>query len=138
QPHRRLAPQHLVRVPRGHPGPAGSAPRDCRRLRLSGKDRKIVAVTAQRLVYRFEEADPDNAILFGGKGAGLARMTTGGLPVPPGFVITTEACLRYNLSPRGTPPDPRGSRPPAELLDEAMEHLADLEAATGRCFGGGP
>ena len=52
-------------------------------------------MTADRLVYRFDEADPDNAALFGGKGAGLARMTVGGLPVPPGFVITTEACRRF-------------------------------------------
>src|SRR5206468_6652702 len=128
QPHRRLAPQHLVRVPRGHPGPAGSAPRDCRRLRLSGKDRKIVAVTAQRMVFRFEEADPDNAILFGGKGAGLARMTTGGLPVPPGFIITTEACGRYKEE----------GALPAGLLAEALEHLGELEASTGRIFGGSP
>ena len=83
---------------------------------------------APRLVYRFDEADPANAVLFGGKGAGLARMTTGGLPVPPGFIITTEACGRFKDE----------GRLPAGLLDEVLAHLADLEASTGRTFGGGP
>ena len=80
------------------------------------------------MVYRFDEADPDNAALFGGKGTGLARMTLGGLPVPPGFVITTEACRRYQEE----------GRVPDHLLAEALDHLAGLEAATLRSFGGGP
>ncbi|MEW6476802.1 MAG: pyruvate, phosphate dikinase [Actinomycetota bacterium] len=83
---------------------------------------------SERLVYRFEEADADNAGLFGGKGAGLARMTVGGLPVPPGFVITTEACRRFMEN--GTVPD--------GLVAEVLDHLADLETATLRSFGGGP
>jgi pyruvate,orthophosphate dikinase len=85
-------------------------------------------VAAERMVYRFDEADPDNAGLFGGKGAGLARMTVGGLPVPPGFVITTEACRRYKEE----------GRVPDGLMAEALDHLSDLEAATLRSFGGGP
>jgi pyruvate,orthophosphate dikinase len=85
-------------------------------------------VTPLRLVYRFDEADPDNAILFGGKGAGLARMTLGGLPVPPGFIISTEACRRYRDE----------GRLPESLVAEVLGHLADLEATTGRSFGGGP
>ncbi|MDQ1501903.1 MAG: pyruvate, orthophosphate dikinase, partial [Actinomycetota bacterium] len=85
-------------------------------------------MAAPRLIYRFDEADPDNAILFGGKGAGLARMTVGGLPVPPGFVITTEACRRFT----------EDGRLPDGLVRGALDHLADLEAATGRTFGGGP
>ena len=48
-----------------------------------------------KLVYLFEESDGTNKKLFGGKGAGLAEMTRIGLPVPPGFTITTEACLQY-------------------------------------------
>ncbi|HEV7862156.1 MAG TPA: pyruvate, phosphate dikinase, partial [Acidimicrobiia bacterium] len=87
-------------------------------------------MASERLVYRFDEADPDNAILFGGKGAGLARMTLGGLPVPPGFVITTEACRRFKENGGGDLPD--------GLLAEVLDHLADLEAATLRTFGGGP
>ena len=85
-------------------------------------------MTADRLVYRFDEADPENAALFGGKGAGLARMTVGGLPVPPGFVITTEACRRFQEE----------GRVPESLLAEALDHLAELETATLRSFGGGP
>jgi len=50
---------------------------------------------ANKLVYDFEEADPENKKLFGGKGAGLALMTKQGLPVPPGFIITTEACRSF-------------------------------------------
>jgi pyruvate,orthophosphate dikinase len=80
------------------------------------------------MVYRFDEADPENAVLFGGKGAGLARMTTAGLPVPPGFVITTEACRQFK----------EAGRLPDGLVTEALDHLAALEATTGRCFGGGP
>jgi pyruvate,orthophosphate dikinase len=85
-------------------------------------------VAPGRLVYRFEEADPDNPTLFGGKGAGLARMTTGGLPVPPGFVITTEACRQF---------EDTGDLPPG-LMAEALDHIARLEAASARSFGGGP
>ncbi len=48
-----------------------------------------------RYVFTFEEADSGDKQLLGGKGSGLARMTQIGLPVPPGFVITTEACRQY-------------------------------------------
>ena len=50
---------------------------------------------ATRWVYRFEDADPEDVALLGGKGAGLARMNRAGLPVPPGFIITTRACAEY-------------------------------------------
>jgi len=46
-------------------------------------------------VYAFEEADSKNRILLGGKGAGLSEMTRLKLPVPPGFIITTEVCNKY-------------------------------------------
>ena len=49
---------------------------------------------SQKYVYLFEEADGTNKKLLGGKGAGLAEMTHVGLPVPPGFIVTTEACLQ--------------------------------------------
>ena len=48
-----------------------------------------------KFVYKFSEADGGNRELFGGKGANLAQMTQLGLPVPPGFTITTEACTQY-------------------------------------------
>ncbi len=47
-----------------------------------------------KYVYLFEEAEGGNKKLLGGKGAGLAEMTHMGLPVPPGFVVTTEACVQ--------------------------------------------
>src|SRR5512134_920172 len=63
--------------------------------------------------------------LLGGKGANLAEMTNMGLPVPPGFTITTEACLAF-LAQGGAPP---------EMLEEAGEHLGHLEQAMGKTLG---
>jgi pyruvate, orthophosphate dikinase len=80
------------------------------------------------LVYRFEDADATQPGLFGGKGAGLARMTAAGLPVPPGFIITTEACRAFMA---------RGAMPKG-LIEDVHRQLADLEDKTGRRFGRGP
>src|SRR3989475_5012834 len=63
--------------------------------------------------------------LLGGKGANLAEMTNMGLPVPPGFTITTEACLRFL----------RDGGPPPEMLQEAGEHLARLEETMDNSLG---
>ena len=52
-------------------------------------------MTSNKWIYSFEDADGSNKNLFGGKGANLATMTALGLPIPPGFTVTTEACLRY-------------------------------------------
>ena len=76
-------------------------------------------------VYEFSEGNKDKKDLLGGKGANLAEMTLLGLPVPPGFVITTEACTTYLLS--GELPD--------GLAAEVDEHLAGLEAAMGKRLG---
>lgn len=46
----------------------------------------------RKWVYLYEEGDGQNKSLLGGKCAGLAEMTRAGLPVPPGFIVTTEAC----------------------------------------------
>ena len=78
-----------------------------------------------KLVYDFTEGNKDLKDLLGGKGANLAEMTNIGLPVPPGFTITTEAC-RYYLQ-HGTAP--------AGLDAEIAEHLAQLEEAMGRRLG---
>ena len=78
-----------------------------------------------KLVYDFAEGDRSMKDLLGGKGANLAEMTRLGLPVPPGFVITTEACREWM----------RGGTMPPGLADEVDEHLAALEAAVGRRLG---
>ena len=58
---------------------------------------------AHKWVYLFEEGDGGARALLGGKGAGLADMTRAGLPVPPGFIVTTEACNAYYTSGKNFP-----------------------------------
>ncbi len=79
-----------------------------------------------RFVYPFDKADSNDRQLLGGKGAGLARMTQIGLPVPPGFVITTEACRQYYKA---------GSTLPAGLMDETRACMEELERQTGKALG---
>jgi pyruvate, orthophosphate dikinase len=79
-----------------------------------------------RWLRRFEEGSAEERALLGGKGANLAEMTRMGLPVPPGFTITTDACRAY-LAGDGTLPD--------GLLDEVRAAIADLETRTGLRFG---
>jgi pyruvate,orthophosphate dikinase len=76
-------------------------------------------------VYDFREGNKDLKDLLGGKGANLAEMTNLGLPVPPGFTITTEACKVYLES---------GSEP-EDLAREVSEHLESLEQAMGKRLG---
>jgi pyruvate,orthophosphate dikinase len=78
-----------------------------------------------KLVYDFTEGNRDMKDLLGGKGANLAEMTNLGLPVPPGFIITTDAC-RYYLE-QGSVPD--------SLAAEVTEHLQALEKSMGRKLG---
>src|SRR5947207_1947796 len=78
-----------------------------------------------RYVYAFEDGNKDLRDLLGGKGANLAEMTNLGLPVPPGFTITTDACRRY-LN-HGAMPD--------GLDEEVTAHLRGLEGAMGRGLG---
>ncbi|WP_329037113.1 pyruvate, phosphate dikinase [Streptomyces sp. NBC_00178] len=79
----------------------------------------------QKFVYDFTEGNKDLKDLLGGKGANLAEMTNLGLPVPPGFTITTEACKVYLDS----------GDEPAALRDEVGAHLAALEARMGKTLG---
>ncbi len=79
-----------------------------------------------KYVYLFEEADGKNKKLFGGKGAGLAEMTRMGLPVPPGFIVTTEACRHYFENKR---------KLPKGLMEEVQENLKKIEEKTGKGFG---
>ena len=78
-----------------------------------------------KYVYDFSEGNKEMKDLLGGKGANLAEMTNMGLPVPPGFTITTEACLTY-LAEGGHP---------AGLMDELAQHVASLEEAMGKRLG---
>jgi len=79
-----------------------------------------------KYVYLFEEAEGADKKLFGGKGAGLAEMTRMGLPVPPGFIVTTDACLRYYENKR---------KLPKGLMEEVQENLKKVEEKTGKIFG---
>src|SRR3982074_987373 len=54
-------------------------------------------------VYLFEEGSGDNKSLFGGKGAALCEMTQAGLPVPPGLIVTTEACNAFYANDKKFP-----------------------------------
>jgi pyruvate,orthophosphate dikinase len=78
-----------------------------------------------KLVYAFSEGNKDLKDLLGGKGANLAEMTRLGLPVPPGFTITTEACTAY----LGSGQEPRG------LRAEVDAHLTSLEESMGKKLG---
>ncbi len=82
-------------------------------------------MTTSKFVFSFAEGDGKNKHLLGGKGANLCEMTQIGLNVPPGFVISTEACLQYlesNCLPTG-------------LMAEVRDHIAELEQKTGKGFG---
>ena len=78
-----------------------------------------------KLVYAFSEGSKDQKDLLGGKGANLAEMTNLGLPVPPGFTISTDACRAYLEE----------GREPEGLAAEVTEHLEALEQEMGRRLG---
>jgi pyruvate,orthophosphate dikinase len=79
-------------------------------------------------LYDFSATDGSDRDLLGGKGAGLARMTSLGLPVPPGFTITTDVCREAMET----------GEVPADLWPEVTAAVSRLEETTGRVFGGGP
>ena len=93
-----------------------------------GSDRTHAA--AKRYIYAWgggrAEGDATMRDLLGGKGAGLAEMTNAGLPVPPGFTITTEACNDYFAN---------GQQLPDGLWDDVLEAVKAVEAETGKGFG---
>ncbi len=78
-------------------------------------------------VYPFNTDEPVDRDILGGKGAGLVEMRRAGFPVPPGFVISTSACLAYTAA-HGVAPE--------ELWDEVAVGIASLESVTGKTFGG--
>ena len=79
----------------------------------------------ERFVYEFSEGSEDMKDLLGGKGAGLAAMSNLGLPVPPGFTITTEACRDYM----------QAGELSGEISDQVEENLAKLEESIGKGLG---
>ncbi|MDP2822254.1 MAG: pyruvate, phosphate dikinase [Sulfuritalea sp.] len=78
-----------------------------------------------QFIYAFEEGDGKNKMLLGGKGANLCEMTQIGLNVPPGFVITTDACLAYL----------EHDRLPEGLMESVMASMKDVEQKAGKVFG---
>ena len=85
------------------------------------------AATAKKWVYFFNEGDGKNKKLLGGKGANLCEMTQIGLNVPPGFVISTEACLDYLAD--------EDDALPSGLMEQVKQQMKAVEEATGRIFG---
>ncbi len=81
---------------------------------------------SKKYVYLFKEADGDNKALFGGKGANLAKMTSWGMPVPPGFTITTEACTKYYDD---------GEVLAADVVEEIFNALERVEKDVNKKFG---
>lgn len=83
-------------------------------------------MSESKYIYLFEEGDAQMRSLLGGKGANLAEMTRIGLPVPPGFTITSEACNEYLAA---------GGDFPAGMLEQVFSALSQLESKTGKTFG---
>ncbi len=77
-------------------------------------------------IYSFEEGNAGMKDLLGGKGAGLAEMTRAGLPVPPGFTITTETCMYYNQ---------HGKKLPEKLEESIFKNLKEVEQKSKKIFG---
>jgi len=103
-----------------------------KRSAATGRRQKTTtrSANARKFIYYFGDTrtDGDGSMkqILGGKGANLAEMTSIGLPVPPGFTITTEACERYNE---------RGGRLPEGLMDAVRKNVRTLERETGKKFG---
>lgn len=85
-----------------------------------------IQLMSNKRVWLFHEGNATMRDLLGGKGANLAEMTNIGLPVPPGFTITTEVCTAYNEG---------GKQLPSGLLEEIQTALAHVENALGKKFG---
>ncbi|HLY31677.1 MAG TPA: PEP/pyruvate-binding domain-containing protein, partial [Ktedonobacterales bacterium] len=88
---------------------------------------QAVAQSPRKWVYLFAEGNANMRDLLGGKGAGVAEMTNAGLPVPPGFTITTEACNAYYADGK--------QQFPAGMWDQALAALHIVEEQTGKRFG---
>jgi len=87
---------------------------------------EAVAKSPKKWVYLFSEGNAKMRDLLGGKGAGVSEMTNAGLPVPPGFTITTEACNEYYTADKHFP---------AGMWDQVLAALRVVEQQTGKRFG---
>ncbi|MEG6616360.1 pyruvate, phosphate dikinase [Peptococcaceae bacterium 1198_IL3148] len=83
-------------------------------------------MSTAKYVYFFNEGRADMKSLLGGKGANLAEMTNIGLPVPPGFIISTEACIDFYNA---------GQQFPAGMEEQVLAQVKHLEEVTGKKFG---
>ena len=81
---------------------------------------------ANKYVYLFKEGNASMRELLGGKGANLAEMTNLGLPIPQGFTVTTEACIKYYDD---------GKNITDEIKTQIFNSLTELEKITGKKFG---
>src|SRR5436309_10178749 len=82
--------------------------------------------STRKWIYQFSEGSGKMRDLLGGKGGGAAEMTKAGMPVPPGFTITTEACRAYYAS---------GGKFPKGLWEQVLPALKVLERKAGKKFG---
>lgn len=99
-------------------------------LQSRPKRKSAATATSTKMVYYFSpkrtEGKASERDLLGGKGANLAEMTSIGLPVPPGFTITTDTCAAYSSA---------GGKLPRGLMDEVQKYVRMLEQETGKVFG---
>lgn len=91
------------------------------------REAPVTAAKQKKYVFSFMEGDGKNKQLLGGKGANLCEMTQIGLNVPPGFVISTEACLAYL--------DTKDKKLPDGVMSQVISNIHDMEAKTGKGFG---
>jgi pyruvate,orthophosphate dikinase len=93
---------------------------------IEASDRSQNPAARTKWVYLFEEGDGQNKALLGGKGAGLCEMTHAGLPVPPGLIVTTEACNAFFENDKSFPEG---------MWDQVKEGLQKIEEKVGKKFG---
>src|SRR6195256_285123 len=105
------------------------SPREVNRPVIEEKELTDATETKEhphKWVYLFEEGSGDNKSLFGGKGAGLCEMTQAGLPVPPGLIVTTEACNAFYANDK---------KFPEGMWDQVTAALKEVEQKVGKGFG---
>src|SRR5256885_5291695 len=88
--------------------------------------KEIPQQTTNKWVYLFEEGSGDDKSLLGGKGAGLCEMTRAGLPVPPGLIVSTEACNAFFEYDKNFPEG---------MWEQVKEGLKKIEEKVGKKFG---